>query len=122
MRVKTTKSRADEVAGASEIDVTTFEEDVIVLDANRPIRRKAIFEAGADRPAPAGLVARPIEFKAGCNVKGPVAIADDGGATFDVEQGVVPGVTDLARDQTKGVNFRLIAKAESRDRADIVAA
>src|SRR5947207_11286892 len=36
---------------------TVLHEQVIVLDANRPVRGEGVFEAGADRAAPAGVVA-----------------------------------------------------------------
>src|SRR3569832_2358990 len=43
---------------AGEGVVLATQEDVVVLEAERPVRREAVFEAGADRRTPAGVAGR----------------------------------------------------------------
>src|SRR3954449_10502113 len=41
-----------------EGDVLVLQEDVVVLDANRPVRGETVLEAGTDRATPTGLIVR----------------------------------------------------------------
>src|SRR5687767_4455205 len=51
-------SRHGDRAGGNQADVTVPHEQMVVFDANRPVRCKAVFEADADRGAPAGVAGR----------------------------------------------------------------
>src|SRR5215475_12536833 len=70
-------------------DVLVAQEEVVVLDANRPVRRKADFQTCADRAAG--------------HVEGVKLVADDRRTALHIEQDVVPGIADLASEQAKRV-------------------
>src|SRR5262249_5369424 len=113
--------RRGEIARRGEGDVAVAKEDMIVLDANRPVRCEADFEADANRAAPAGAV-RAVELDAGRNVDAAELIADHGAAALHVEQDVAPGVADLTGDQTEGIDLGTVTGADqTEDRAGVVA-
>src|SRR5947209_7836302 len=101
-----------------EGDVLVLQEDVVVLDANRPIRGKTILDAGADGAAPTGLVVRGQQ-RAGGRAEHLVLAAGHSRTALDVEQDVVPGVADLTGDQTERIDLGAVAGREQR--ADVVA-
>src|SRR5947207_1400168 len=90
---------------------TVLHEQVIVLDANRPVRGEGVFEAGADRAAPAGVVAGDASERAGCYAVDAVAVRGHGSTALDVEQDVVDGVTDLAGEQAERIDVRMVAES-----------
>ena len=51
-----------------EVIGTVLHEQVIVLDANRPVRGEGVFEASADRAAPAGVIAGDASERAADSV------------------------------------------------------
>ena len=80
---------------------------MIVFDANRPIRRKADFEARSDRSAPAGP-ARLVVQDARSGDQAAVLIVRNGHAALCVPKQVLPGQADLAGEQAKGVGGGLV--------------
>ena len=85
-------------------------EQVIVFDADRPVRSEAVFEADADHAAPAGVVAVTPASAPVKRVETAVAIRGHGSAALDVEQDVVGGITDLTGEQAERVDLRLFAE------------
>jgi hypothetical protein len=72
-------------------------EHVIVFDAERPIRRKAKFKSGADRSTPLAF-GRSGTYVTADGGDSFVNIARYSGAALDVEEDVVPGITNLPRE------------------------
>src|SRR3954454_17189733 len=101
-----------------EGDVLVLQEDVVVLDANRPVRREAVLEACTDRTTPAGLVCRREQRAA--NGRDFILAADDSRTALGVKEDVVPGVADLTGNQAERIDLRAVASPEPRDRADVV--
>src|SRR5262249_10819065 len=94
----TTKALAAEehAAGCHEgcvaITIIIIEEYVVVLDADRPTRRETVFETDTNRTTPTGVGVTPCND---CVAKKDVsALVNHRGAALDVEQNVVPGVSD----------------------------
>src|SRR5882757_1558526 len=83
-------------------------EQVVVFDADRPVRGEAIFKAGANGAAPAGAIPGARCQDAGCGVDGREAAVGYRSAALHVEQGVVPGIADLAGEQAKCVDLGAI--------------
>src|SRR3954447_4958532 len=102
---------------ACERDVLVLQEDVVVLDANRPVRGETVLEAGTDRATPTGLIVRGQQRPA----KGRdfILAAGDSRTALGVKEDVVPGVADLTGDQTERVDLGAVARREQR--ADVVA-
>src|SRR3954451_17171476 len=100
-----------------EGDVLVLQEDVVVLDANRPVRGETVLEAGTDRATPTGLIVRGQQ----CAAKGRdfILAAGDSRTALGVNEDVVPGVADLTGDQTERVDLGAVARREQR--ADVVA-
>jgi hypothetical protein len=84
--------------------VAAAQEEVVVLEAHRPVRREAELDAGAHHAAPAGVLDDVGDERAGASNEGSVAVADDGGAALDVEQEVVGGEADLASEQAERID------------------
>src|SRR3954453_20693265 len=93
-----------------EGDVLVLQEDVVVPDANRPVRREAVLQAGTDRATPAGLIGRGQQ----CAAKGRdfILAADDSRTALGVNEDVVPGVADLTGDQTERIDLGAVASGE----------
>src|SRR5207245_6064531 len=112
-----------DAAGRVEGEGAVAQENVVILDADRPVRREAELETGADRATPAGILGRS-ERGAGTGEagrdEGVVFVADHGAAALHVEQHVVPGVADLACDQAESVDLGAVALCREEN-ADIVA-
>ena len=84
-------------------------EQMVVFDADRPVRRKAEFEAGSDRAAPAGFAGLSRTTRRRSPVtKLDVLVVGDGGAALHVPEHVVPGVADLAGEQAERVDLGLV--------------
>src|SRR3954447_15847629 len=85
---------------------------MVVFEADRPVRGEAVFDADADRAAPAGVVGT-IELGSGQTTRSDtaVAIAGDGGAALHVKQCVIPGVADLAREQAESIDAGAVRDA-----------
>jgi hypothetical protein len=92
-------SRRDEGVG------TVLHEQVIVFDRSRPVRGEAVFEAGADRATPTGVVKVVGNLRPGGCEGDPEVIVGDRRAALDVEQYVVGGPADLAREQAERVDL-----------------
>src|SRR3954469_938010 len=108
------RERADrrQRAVGGERDVVTAHEQMVVFEADRPVRGEAVFDADADRAAPAGVVGT-IELGSGQTTRSDaaVAIAGDGGAALHVKQCVIPGVADLAREQAESIDAGAVRDA-----------
>src|SRR5579872_5570298 len=86
---------ADKGAGwAREGRIVAGDEQMVVFDPGRPVRREGEFEAGTKRTTPA-VVARGGRRHSAAG-KDVVTIGDYGGAALHIEQSGVPGVSDLA--------------------------
>ena len=96
---------------AGEVVGTVLHEQVIVLDANRPVRGEGVFEAGADRAAPAGVVAGDASERAAYNVVDAVAVRGHRSTALDVEQDVVDGITDLTGEQAERIDVGVVTEA-----------
>ena len=70
-------------------------EQVIVFDAERPVRRKAKLKSGTDRSTPPAF-GRSGTYVPADGADSFVNIARYSGAALDVEQDVVPSITDLS--------------------------
>src|SRR5271154_2458361 len=90
---------------SSRDHVLVAHEQVIVLEAERPVRGKSILKANADRSTPAAF-AGSVETHAGRNRR--VLVIGDRGTTIYVEQRTVPSITDLASEQAEGINLGLV--------------
>src|SRR5207248_2475271 len=78
---------------------------LIVVERDRPARRVADFDAGADSAAPAGF-ARGVERHAGQETG--VLVAGHGGTALHVPEDVVPGVANLAREEADCIDLGLV--------------
>src|SRR3954468_20544735 len=85
---------------------------MVVFEADRPVRGEAVFDADADRAAPAGVVGT-IELGSGQTARSDaaVAVAGDGGAALHVKQRVIPGVADLAGEQAESIDTGAVGDA-----------
>src|SRR5258708_1399928 len=81
--------------GGDEVDVLAIHEHVVVFERDRPVRREAVFEAGANHGTPTGVAGRGKQPTAAQSVD-LVLVVGDSGTALRVEQHVVPGVADLA--------------------------
>ena len=82
-----------------EVGVVVGDEQVIVFDRGRPVRREGKFNAGADRAAPTVIadevaIRAPLLARYRCDRR-------DGRAALEIQQRGVPGVTDLAGEQAE---------------------
>src|SRR4051812_385585 len=97
---------------------------MVVLDRHRPVWREAVFETNADDAAPAGFVGA-VEYRAGgkaqdgCADEAAVLVVGHGRAALHVEQRVVPGITDLAGEQTEGLDLRTVGEGSAEEQAGI---
>src|SRR4051812_4160926 len=105
---------AREHADASEVVVVGAHEQVIILDAERPVRSEGVFHAGANRAAPAGLLGT-IDHRAEEHTF--VAVVGHRSTALDVEQDVVGGIADLAGEQAERVDLAAVNR-ESKE-ADV---
>jgi len=108
-----TQSTGSGDAGDTVVDEgigLVLQENVVVLDAGRPVRSEAEFEPGADRAAPAGVVNGVRNLNAGSRREAVKTIGNHGGAALHVEQHVVPGVANLAGEQTERIDTAVIAE------------
>src|SRR5258708_17890732 len=101
---------------AGEGGVMVAHEQMVVFDRGRPVRSEAVFEADANRATPTG-VGRTIEDGAGTSDQTFVLVVGDRSTALDVEQGVVPGVADLAGEQAEGIDLGAVGgtNVEGRD-------
>ena len=107
-------------AWSVKVMVAVPHEQVIVLDADRPVRGEAVFEADADHATPAGVVDAGADHDAGAGrERSGNVVAGDRGAALDVEQGVVAGVADLAGEQAEGIDLRVSLVTPGKTQADI---
>src|SRR5882757_9787449 len=83
-------------------------EQVVVFDADRPVRGETIFKADADGAAPAGVIPSTRCNDASRGVEGSEAAVGYRSAALHVEQCVVPGVADLAGEQAECVDLGAI--------------
>src|SRR6201996_3219997 len=89
---------------AVEGDVLAIQEDMVVFEAERPVRSEAVFDAGADRGTPTGVVVR-AEVRAG-DVRVQIElVVDNRGTALGVQQHVVEGVADLAGEPAEGIHL-----------------
>src|SRR5205085_1921857 len=84
-----------------ERDQAILHEEVIIFDGDGPTRRKAEFDAGANRPTPAGVPACGGRLHATKINMEPVG--RHGGAALHVDQHVVPGVAELPGEEAKRI-------------------
>src|SRR5262249_6555241 len=93
--VLTDAFRLEEGTGQDgDVDVASAHEQVIVCDAQRPVRREPKLQARADRAAPTGIVGRG-KRQASVAIERVIPVAGHGSPALYVEQDVVPGVADL---------------------------
>src|SRR5438132_44030 len=83
-------------------------EQVIVLDRNRPIRRKSEFEARSDDTTPA-CITRRIEQRACGGYRASVFVVGHGGAALHIPKDVVPGIPDLAGEKAERFNPGIVS-------------
>src|SRR3569832_170294 len=93
---------------AGEGVVLATQEDVVVLEAERPVRREAVFEAGADRRTPAGVAGRAEVRSSEADV---ILVVDHGRTALGVQQHVVPGVTELTGEQAERIGLAVVGEA-----------
>src|ERR1700723_3788402 len=93
---------------------------MVVFDTDRPVRSKPEFETCPDRAAPTGFVRRG-DNQATRPAEGVILVAGGGATPLYVKQGVVPGITDLTRDQPKCIDPRTV-KVRRKEVADTAAA
>jgi hypothetical protein len=108
-----------QAAGYREVRGAVIEEQVVVLDPDRPIRGKAIFETDANRGTPTGVGVTRRNNRA--TKEDVIAVVDNRGAALNVEQSVVPGVSYLAGEQAEGVHPGPINESGEQE-AHVVAA
>src|SRR5262249_33996458 len=101
-------SRRDRIEGARA------QEQTVVFEADRPVRRETDFDACADRATPAGVV-DGVDQHSGRS-EGPKAIADDGRAALHITEPVVPGPADLAGQQAERIDPGLIGETSNCER------
>src|ERR1700704_1921328 len=77
---------------------------VIVFDAERPIRRKAKLKSGTDRSTPPAF-GRSGAYGTADARDSFVNIARHSGAALDVEEDVAPSIPDLSGEQTESVDL-----------------
>jgi len=77
---------------------------MVVFEAGRPVRCKAIFESGAHGTAPAGRACRD-QFIAAKRGEDAETIARHRRAALHVQQCGVPGPADLAGEQADAIRF-----------------
>src|SRR6201999_1403030 len=94
-----------------------LQEDVVVFHAHRPVRRKADFDASADRATPIGVAARVGEQGSATKGEDVVTVVDNRGTALHTGQDVVPGIADLAGKEPERVQLRAVGQAG--DRADV---
>jgi hypothetical protein len=97
--------------------VAVAHEDMIVLNGNRPIRGKAVFEADANCAAPLRVIAGRSYNRVRCGKEDIPTIVGHRGAALHVEQDVVPGIANLAGEQPERIHLRAIdetGKEEAR--------
>src|SRR6185436_11708709 len=95
-------------------------EQMVVFNAERPVRCKAVLKSNAHGATPAGRTCRR-QFKIVKRREDAKAVAGHRRATLYVEQRCVPGVADLARKEADAIG--LGAKGEPRiEEADALVA
>src|ERR1700738_4856568 len=95
-------------ASVHQSNVPVVHEHVIVFDRGRPVRGEAVFEAAASHATPAGVVVAGCNEVAGRGEERAMAVGSHRGAALYVKQSVVPGVADLAGEQSESVDFGLV--------------
>src|SRR6266851_5762641 len=109
----------EHAAGCREGRGAVIEEQVVVLNPDRPIRSKAKFETDTNRGTPTGV---GVTRRNNCATKEDViAVVDNRGAALYVEQSVVPSVSYLAGEQAECVHLGPINESGEQE-AHIVAA
>src|SRR6478672_6357366 len=81
----------------------TLSEEIVVFDAGSPIRRETILKAHTDYSAPTGPLCLP-KADAGEGIEDVEALACDGGAALHINQGCIPGVADLTREEAQAID------------------
>ena len=101
-----------------KVTLLVAHEQVVVLDADRPVRREAEFEPAPT--VPPQRVCRSSMPSERCRLVEDArsVSAVNRGAALDVEQGVVPGVADLAGEQAERIDLRSVGEAGT-EQADI---
>src|SRR5215831_6148356 len=102
---RTSKKRGDRDSVHERV-VRVTHEQVVVFDADGPIRREAVFISDAHGAAPAGGIQRGETNSSG-RIEQTKAIACDRRAALEVEQRLVPGVSDLAGEKTDSIESTL---------------
>src|SRR5215475_1000887 len=92
------------------VEIAATKEQVVILDAHRPVRCKADFYAGAERTAPAGF-ACGIDEDIASHDEGPILVADDSTAALKIPEHIVPRVADLPGEKAEGVDLGFVGKA-----------
>src|ERR1700761_9343132 len=87
----------DIVGDEAVVDVFHTHEQVIVLEAKRPARRNGIFEASADRSAPAAVVDR-IDTTKRTGSDRRVLVVDNSSTAVHVEQRTIVSIANLASE------------------------
>jgi hypothetical protein len=82
-------------------DAIVAHEQVVILNGNGPVRRKAKFKACPHGTAPAGFGGL-IPYNTRRGEEGAVFVVGDRSAAFHVPEDVVPGIADLAGEQADG--------------------
>src|ERR1700691_2179523 len=89
-----------------ESEVLAAHEAVVVFQRERPVRQEANFDTGADCTAETRF-GRLIECRADSETV--IRVVRERRSALHVPQDVVPGVADLAGEQSERIGLRLIA-------------
>lgn len=93
-----------------EVHVPMTHEQVVVLNADGPVRSEAKFKARPYRAAPTSFAA-VVDSQPSRKIEDPVFVADNRSATLHIEQHVIPGIADLAREQAECIKLGFILDA-----------
>src|SRR6476659_7620601 len=80
-----------------EHGVIALSEDVVVFNAGGPIRCKAVLKTNADHAAPTGPLCLSETAQ---RIEDVESLVCHRRAALDIKQGIVPSVTNLAREET----------------------
>src|SRR3979409_1945796 len=119
--VLTDAIRAIEQAGRrGEGDIAIAHEQVIVFDADRPVRCETKLKTGTDRATPTRFTRAGREEHSRGNSEYVVLVFGYGRAALYVKQHIVPGVANLTSEQPKRIDARTVT-VRRKKQADIVA-
>src|SRR5882757_10399936 len=91
-----------------KVEIFVAHEQVVVFDADRPVRSEGIFQTCADRAAPARGI-RAVIHRARRGRERVVTVADDSGAALEIsEETGADAISDLPREEAEAVDARPI--------------